>query len=70
LFSSLTNPLRADMPELVPVGYANGYYGYLPDAKIENTDNYEKYATIFAYGEGEVLMSEVARSIKKSNVWS
>ena len=65
VFSALTNSLREEMPELVPVGYANGYYGYLPDAAIEHTDNYEKYTTILAYGEGEALMSEVKRISKE-----
>ena len=63
LFSVLSNPLRADIPGLVPVSYANGYFGYLPDRGIEQTDNYEKFTTVFAYGQGEKLIAEIARQI-------
>ena len=63
LFSSLSERLRAGDRNLVPVSYANGYFGYLPDKRIENTDNYEKYITIFAYGQGEELMAAAARCI-------
>ena len=66
LFSALSNLLRADIPDLVPVSYANGYFGYLPGKEIEHTDNYEKFVTIFAYGQGEELMAEVARHVKKN----
>jgi len=67
LFSALSNPLRRDMPGVVPVSYANGYYGYLPDAAIEHTDNYEKHTTVFAYGQGEQLMAAVTRHIKEND---
>jgi hypothetical protein len=65
LFSALSNPLREQSPWLVPVSYAGGYLGYLPDAAIEHTDNYEKYTTVFAYGQGERLMAEVRRHLEE-----
>jgi hypothetical protein len=65
LFSVLSNPLREQRPWLVPVSYAGGYLGYLPDVAIENTDNYEKYITVFAYGQGERLMAEVRRHLEE-----
>ena len=65
LFSVLSNPLREQRPWLVPVSYAGGYLGYLPDAAIENTDNYEKYTTAFAYGQGERLTAEVRRHLEE-----
>jgi hypothetical protein len=63
LFSTLSNPLREQAPRFTPVSYAGGYLGYLPDGAIADTDNYEKYTTIFAYGEGERLMAEVKRRL-------
>jgi hypothetical protein len=65
LFSALSNPLREQMPWFVPVSYAGGYLGYLPDAAIEDTDNYEKYTTVFAYDQGEKLMAEVKRHLEE-----
>jgi hypothetical protein len=65
LFSVLSNPLRRQRPWLVPVSYAGGYLGYLPDAAIEHTDNYEKYTTVFAYGQGERLMAKVQRHLEE-----
>jgi hypothetical protein len=65
LFSALSNPLREQRPWLVPVSYAGGYLGYLPDAAIEHTDNYEKYTTVFAYGQGEKLMAELRRHLEE-----
>jgi hypothetical protein len=65
LFSALSNPLREQMPWFVPVSYAGGYLGYLPDAAIEGTDNYEKYTTVFAYDQGEKLMAEVKRHLEE-----
>ena len=67
LFSALSNPLRSAIPGFTPVGYANGYFGYLPDKGIEHTDNYEKYTTAFAFEEGEKLMHKVASHIKEAN---
>ncbi|MEA4912122.1 MAG: neutral/alkaline non-lysosomal ceramidase N-terminal domain-containing protein [Oscillospiraceae bacterium] len=65
LFSTLSTPLRERTAgRFVPVGYACGYLGYLPDAAIEHTDNYEKYTTAFAYGQGERLLERAAREIK------
>jgi hypothetical protein len=65
LFSVLSNPLREQRPWLTPVSYAGGYLGYLPDAAVENTDNYEKHTTVFAYGQGERLMAEVRRHLEE-----
>jgi hypothetical protein len=66
LFSALSNPLREQMPWFVPVSYAGGYLGYLPDGAIANTDNYEKYTTVFDYGQGEKLMDAVKRHLEEN----
>ncbi|MEA5051502.1 MAG: neutral/alkaline non-lysosomal ceramidase N-terminal domain-containing protein [Oscillospiraceae bacterium] len=65
LFSALSNPLRASFGQrAVPVSYADGYMGYLPDAAIAASDHYEKYTTVFGYGEGEKLLRRAHAALR------
>ncbi len=63
LFSSLSNPLR-EKYDLIFVGYTNGYFMYITDKSAFEKGYYESFSTIFAQGQGEVLMNEIEKQIK------
>jgi len=60
LFSSLSNPLRKKYG-LIFIGYTNGYFMYITDRSAFEKGYYESFSTIFALGEGEVLMNEIEK---------
>jgi neutral ceramidase len=62
LFSSLSTPLR-EKYGLVFNGYTNGYFMYIIDQAAFDKGYYEAFSTIFAPGQGEVLMDAIEKTM-------
>ncbi|MEG1757429.1 MAG: neutral/alkaline non-lysosomal ceramidase N-terminal domain-containing protein [Oscillospiraceae bacterium] len=63
LYSELSNRLKKN--GTLFASYANGYFLYLADKKAHDNHNYEACSSPFAYGEGEHLIDEFEKELKK-----
>ncbi|MDD2592627.1 MAG: neutral/alkaline non-lysosomal ceramidase N-terminal domain-containing protein [Erysipelotrichaceae bacterium] len=59
LFSKLSHKYRIKDQRLHYVSYCNGYYMYLTNKKAFEENYYEAGTTIFAKGQGEILMERI-----------
>lgn len=59
LFSKLSHDYRLKDQRLHYISYCNGYYMYLTNKKAFEENYYEAGTTIFAKGQGEILMERI-----------
>jgi neutral ceramidase len=63
-FISFPGELYSKLGQALPddcrvIGYANGYYLYLPDKQAYNREDYEVYSSFFEVGSGEWFINEL-----------